>query len=286
MDAFVFPGQGSQHRGMGAELFDLSEFKTIEQDADNLLGYSVRAICGQNPNNVLRQTEYTQPCLYVVNALHYYKACSEGRQAGYLAGHSLGEYNALLASGAFDFLTGLRLVAKRGALMAQAKNGAMAAVLGLTGEVVTSLLHQHGLHDIDVANYNAPTQIVISGPADDLKRAKLLFEKAGAQLFLPLPVSAAFHSRQMAIPAAHFADFIGTFTFNRLRIPVVSNVTGEPYPETDPTTTIQSLLQRQIVSPVHWTRTIQFLMGQGVQNFSELGPGNVLSRLTAQISNG
>jgi malonyl CoA-acyl carrier protein transacylase len=283
MDAFVFPGQGSQHRGMGGELFDSTEFQTYEEAADRLLGYSLRQICLENPNNVLKETQYTQPCLYAVNALNYYKACAEGRRPSYLAGHSLGEYNALLAADAFDFITGLQLVTKRGALMAQAKDGAMAAVIGLTSDRLTAVLQQHKLTRVDIANYNAPKQIVISGPADDIASAKPLFEKAGAQIYFPLPVSAAFHSRQMTAAAAAFSDFLDTFAFDRLKISVISNVTGEPYPDGDPTTTVRSLLVKQIVSPVQWLQTIQFLMGKGVQHFSELGPGNVLSRLILQI---
>jgi malonyl CoA-acyl carrier protein transacylase len=286
MEAFVFPGQGSQHRGMGGGFFDSEEFQAYEETADRLLGYSLKRICLENPNNLLKQTQYTQPCLYAVNALHYYKACAEGRRPSHLAGHSLGEYNALLAAGAFDFITGLQLVMKRGALMAQAKNGAMAAVIGLTSDKLTEVLCENGLTNVNIANYNAPKQFVISGPVDRIESTKPLFEKAGAQLFFPLPVSAAFHSHQMTAAASAFSDFLDTFAFAKLKTSVISNVTGEPYPDGDPTITIRSLLVRQIVSPVQWLRTIQFLMSQGVQHFSEMGPGNVLSRLILQIKAG
>jgi malonyl CoA-acyl carrier protein transacylase len=243
-------------------------------------------MCLENPNNLLKETQYTQPCLYAVNALHYYKACAEGRRPSYVAGHSLGEYNALLAADAFDFITGLKLVMKRGALMAQAKNGAMAAVIGLTLDKLTAVLCENELTYVNIANYNAPKQFVISGSADRIESTKPLFEKAGAQLFFPLPVSAAFHSHQMTAAASAFSDFLDTFTFAKLKTSVISNVTGEPYPNDDPTTTIRSLLVRQIVSPVQWSRTIQFLMSKGVEHFSEVGPGNVLSRLILQIKAG
>src|SRR3954452_21537571 len=137
MNVFVFPGQGSQKRGMGQDLFnEVPEFLSAEQEIDALLGYSVRKLCLEDGDKQLSQTQYTQPCLYVVNALHYYKAVADGARPEYLAGHSLGEYNALMAAGAFDFMTGLRLVQRRGELMAGAKNGAMAAVIGLSSEAV------------------------------------------------------------------------------------------------------------------------------------------------------
>lgn len=282
MEAFVFPGQGSQRRGMGVGLFDLREFHSNEEAIDRLLGYSLKQACLEDPGNKLRETQYTQPCLYVVNALHYYKACSEGRRPDYVAGHSLGEYDALLAAGAFDFMTGLRLVAKRGALMAQAKGGAMAAVIGLTTERVSAVLLEHQI-DANIANHNAPTQTVISGSADHIVRAEQLFREAGAQLYLPLPVSGAFHSGRMTGVATAFSDFIGSFVFDKLQVPVISNVSGEPYPEGNPTETIRSLLVRQIMAPVQWMQSIHFLLSKGVRQFSEMGPGSVLSRLSQQI---
>jgi malonyl CoA-acyl carrier protein transacylase len=284
MEAFLFPGQGSQKRGMGAGLFDETpEFKAAEHDVDVLLGFSVRNLCIEGPGDELNQTQYTQPCLYVVNALHYYRAIAEGRRPSYLAGHSLGEYNALLAAGAFDFVTGLRLVQKRGELMAQAKNGAMAAVIGLSPEVLRRTLAQHGLASLDIANYNSPSQTVVSGLADDIQRAGPIVQKAGAQLFAPLPVSAAFHSRQMASAASAFDAFLDSFDFKELTTPVVSNVTGQVYPSDSPRTTIRSLLVKQIVRPVLWTQSIGFLMSKGIETLTELGPGNVLTRLTSQI---
>ena len=284
MIACVFPGQGSQKRGMGQGLFDeVREYAAVERDVDAMLGYSMRKLCLEDADNRLKETQYTQPSLYVVNALHYYKAVSEGARPAWLAGHSLGEYNALLAAGVFDFLTGLRLVQKRGELMAQAKNGGMGAVIGLDAATISRVLQDSGLTTIDVANFNSPSQTVVSGPIEDIKRAGAFFEKAGAQMYVPLQVSAAFHSRYMEDAAKKFADFIAPMAFAAPRIPVVANATAQPYPTFNASDAVKKLLVDQITHSVQWTQTVRFLLAQGVAQFSEMGPGNVLTRMVQQI---
>jgi malonyl CoA-acyl carrier protein transacylase len=284
MIAFVFPGQGSQKRGMGQGLFDeVPEYAAVEKDVDTILGYSTRKLCLEDADNRLKETQFTQPSLYVVNALHYYKAVSQGTPPDWLAGHSLGEYNALLAAGAFDFLTGLRLVKKRGELMSQAKNGGMGAVIGLRGSLIEKLLQDNGLSSLDVANFNSPSQTVVSGPVEDIKRAGPFFEKGGAQMYIPLPVSAAFHSRYMADSAKAFADFLAPMSFAAPKTPVIANATAQPYPADNASESVKSLLVNQITHPVQWTESIRFLISRGVTQFSETGPGNVLTRLVQQI---
>lgn len=284
MIACVFPGQGSQHPGMGQSLFDeVPEYAHHETQIDALCGYSMRRLCLQDPGNQLKQTQYTQPSLYVVNALHYYKTRRDGLQPTYLAGHSLGEYNALLAAGAFDFLTGLRLVCKRGEIMARAGNGGMAAVVGLTAERVARVLSDAGLNEIDIANFNAPQQIVISGSVQQIQRAALPFEAAGTKVFLPLSVSAAFHSRYMVAAARDFAEFLRPMVLKAPQVPVIANATAEPYPEDPSGEGIKALLVRQISHPVQWTQSIRRLLAGGINEFRECGPGNVLTGLIRQI---
>jgi len=284
MIAFVFPGQGSQKRGMGQGLFDeVPEYAAVESDVDAIVGYSMRKLCLEDADDRLKQTQFTQPSLYVVNALHYYKAIREGIRPSYLAGHSLGEYNALLAAGVFDFLTGLRLVKKRGMLMSQATNGGMAAVLGMSAETVAQVIQRHGLSSIDVANFNTPLQTVVSGPVDDIKRAGPFFDQEGAQMYIPLQVSAAFHSRYMADAARAFAEFLAPMTFAAPKTPVVANATAQPYPAANASESVKSLLVNQITQSVQWTQSIRFLAGQGVTQFTEIGPGNVLTRMVQQI---
>ncbi|MEM7344386.1 MAG: ACP S-malonyltransferase, partial [Chloroflexota bacterium] len=278
-------GQGSQKQGMGEALFDsVKEFLIWEPEINALLGYSLRQLCLTDESEQLNQTQYTQPALYVVNTLHYLKRIEETNQRpDYVAGHSLGEYNALCAAGAFDFMTGLQLVQKRGALMAQAKTGSMVAVIGLTPDQIEDVLKKNNLVEIDIANYNSPLQTVISGTTQEIAQAKTLFNEAEARLVIPLPVSAAFHSRLMAEAADQFAEFLTPFDFNQLTIPVISNVTARPYPTENPAQTIKQLLVEQIIAPVQWTDTIRYLLGRDESEFEELGPGTVLSSLIRRI---
>lgn len=278
MKTYVFPGQGSQNRGMGDGLFDT--FNDVCEIADRLLGYSIKELCLHDPHNLLNQTQYSQPAIFVVNALSYLKATDEGTQKpDFLAGHSLGEYNALLASGAFDLETGLKLVKRRGELMALAKGGGMAAVIGMNKTQVRKILDNNYFFNLDISNYNSAEQIVISGLKADIENAAAAFERGGAKLYRPLNVSGAFHSRFMNSSALDFLDYLKNFEFSELTIPVISNVHARPY-EPD---LIRSNLADQINSPVRWTETIQYLINQGDMDFEELGCGRVLTNLIAKI---
>lgn len=270
---------------MGRGLFDeVPEYAAVEREADALVGYSIRDVCLNDTGNRLNRTLYTQPCLYVVSALHCYKALAAGERPGFLAGHSLGEYDALLAAGAFDFLTGLRLVQKRGELMAAVRSGGMAAVVGLPAEQIPRILEKSRLLSIDVANFNSPQQTVISGPIEDIQRAESAFESAGAQMYVELPVSAAFHSRYLLPVAEAFDRFLASFTFARLRTPVIANATGKPYPEDNPTRNVRELLVRQITYPVLWMQSVRYLCSSGVRDFKEVGSGTMLTDLIRQIT--
>lgn len=283
MLVFLFPGQGSQKRGMGADLFDaVPEYKQLEPKVDELLGYSLRELCLEDSDR-LKDTRFTQPSLYVVSALHYYRAVAAGRAPDAVAGHSLGEYDALLAAGSFDLLTGLRLVQRRAELMAAATGGGMMAVLDLTPERIFNVLHAERIEAVDIANYNSPGQTVISGPREALERAEKPLQAAGAKMCVHLPVSAAFHSRYVDQASRQFAAFLEDFSFDAPRVPVIANVTGRPYPTANPTLTIRRLLAKQIAQPVQWNQTIRYLLRAGATRFEELGPGNVLTRLVEQV---
>jgi trans-AT polyketide synthase, acyltransferase and oxidoreductase domains len=281
MTTYVFPGQGSQAKGMGAEFF--TEFPDYVLKADRVLGYSIQKLCLEDPDQLLNRTDYTQPALYVVSVLSYLKKLKDGgKTPDYVAGHSLGEYNALFAAEAFDFETGLKLVIKRGALMNQATGGGMAAVVGLTSDDVQAVLKKNNLTNIVIANYNSAKQVIISGQKNEVNAAEPLFINAGAMLFMPLKVSGAFHSPYMEKAQQEFAIFIRDFNFSPLKIPVMANVNAKPYRDNE----IQSNLVKQITHSVQWTQSIDYLITQGETKFEEIGPGKVLSGLITRIQKG
>lgn len=277
MKAVIFPGQGSQFRGMGKDLFPL--FPDKVKSASDILGYSVEDLCLNDSGGLLSQTQYTQPALYVVNALHYYRQQQTGgdRAATFFAGHSLGEYNALHAAGVFSFETGLRLVQKRGELMGRAGGGGMAAVLGTSASDIRTVLDEHRLDGIDIANLNTPTQTVIAGDHDALKAAAELFARLNLR-YVPLNVSAPFHSRHMQPVQAEFADFLKQFSFEAPSATVIANATARPYDGSR----IADTLARQIATPVHWVDSIRYVMGKGDVEFQEVG-ATILSKMVNEI---
>ena len=276
---YVFPGQGSQSPGMGGELFD--QFPELVKQTDEVLGCSIKDLCLNDPDKRLGQTDYTQPALYIVNALTYLsKTENFDLRPDFVAGHSLGEYNALFATGVFDFITGLKLVQRRGQIMVKVTGGGMAAVIGMQPDKIKQVLKDASFESIDIANLNSPKQTVISGRKEDIDAVKTVFEDAGVRLFIPLKVSGAFHSRYMQEAQNEFADFLKSFEFQPVQIPVIANFTAAPYQDTE---TVNNMVQ-QISSPVRWVESIQYLKQQPEPEFEEVGPGNVLTKLIKQIT--
>ncbi len=270
----MFSGQGSQHRGMGKELFP--KYKAETKIASDILGYDLEELCVEDPDWQLTKTQFTQPAVYVVNALHYYEKEKEGAP-NYLLGHSLGEYNALHAAGAFDFETGLQLVKKRGEIMAGISGGGMAAVLGLDFHTLEDKLKEGGFTTIEIANYNAPTQTVIAGPEDAIYSVVKYFTGLGIKV-VPLFITAASHSSYMESVSDMFHDFLKDFRFLPLNIPVISNATALPYGRSQ----VAALLSRQLSMPVQWIKTIHYLLGHGVANFEEVR-GQRLAKMISEI---
>ena len=283
MKIYMFPGQGAQSRGMGEHLFD--RFPERTRQADALLGYSIRELCLQDPREELGQTRFTQPALYVVNALAYFARHEDdgGRDPDVVLGHSLGEFDALMAAGCFDFETGLQLVRKRGELMSRAQGGGMAAILNASREEIEEILRENDLRNVYLANYNSPSQIVLSGLREEIDRAEPLFRK-GRIRFYPLATSGAFHSVFMREAMEQFREHLAGVTFSAPRMPVVANVTARPYRRD----AILETLADQIASTVRWSESVQYLLAQAKRDgrdpaFVELGPGEVLTRLVQTI---
>lgn len=273
MKVFLFPGQGSQKRGMGDRLFE--KYPELTAAASNILGYDIAALCLHDPDHLLNKTQYTQPALYVVSALAYLDRIERESKPDHVLGHSLGEYVALFAAGAWTFETGLQLVKKRAEIMGRVENGGMAALLGLKLGEVERILRDHHYDRLDIANYNSAQQIVISGLKEDIHSAQKVFESNHAKLYYPLNVSGAFHSRYMRAAAAEFGAFVRSFTYSPLQIPVISNVSARPYQDDD----LATMLEQQICNPVKWYESVSFLLQKDEPSFHEIGPGDVLTKM-------
>ncbi len=270
--AWVFPGQGSQQVGMGADLLDMSAVKDKFEQAEEILGWSVPEIC-QNEEQVSR-TLYTQPCLYVVESI-LADLLRQGQQPDLVAGHSLGEYIALYIAGVFDWSTGLRLVKRRAELMDSVTGGMMAALMGFDRDQLQQQLDQ--TPDVVLANDNSPAQVVISGTPEAVQA---VLSQVKSKRAVPLKVSGAFHSPFMAGAAAEFQEVLASVSFQSARVPVLSNV--EPTPTVDASVLKQRLTQ-QITGSVRWREISQRLPDEGIERVIEIGPGTVLTGLIKRI---
>lgn len=268
--AWVFPGQGSQSVGMGADLFTLDAAQDRFAIAENILGWSIPAVC-QSPDDKVSNTRYTQPCLYVLESLLVDLLREKGHQPDVVAGHSLGEYVALYAAGVFDFSAGLRLVQRRAELMSQASEGGMAALMGFKREELDAKLAE--TEGGVLANDNNPGQVVISGT---LEAVETIMGNVKAKRAIKLNVSGAFHSPLMAPAAREFQDILDAVAFQTASIPVLSNV--------DPTATtdgdaLKQRLTAQMTGSVRWREITLQLPEEGIEQVVEVGPGNVLTGL-------
>ncbi len=285
--AFVFPGQGSQSVGMLAPLAD--EYSSIQQlfsRASDVLGYDLWALAQSGPQEQLNLTEQTQPLLLTSSvAIWQVWQSLGGSVPALMAGHSLGEYSALVCSGVIDFDAAVSLVRDRGKFMQQAVPqgvGAMSAVLGLDDEVIVSICQDVSVDGnvVEAVNFNSPGQVVVAGSADAVSKAADLLKEAGAKRVAPLPVSAPFHTSLMKPAAEQLAVAIAKVEFHAPTIPIVHNVHASI--ESDPGK-IRQLMVEQTASPVRWTQSIEFMVARGVERVVECGPGKVLSGLCRRI---
>ena len=279
MNGLLFPGQGSQTVGMGQELYEkLPSAKAILDSANVILGYDLKKLMFEGPQEQLTDTRYAQPAIYTCSAMYLAKARADGMEYEYAAGHSLGEYDALLAAGVFDFETGLKLVAARGEAMSRMNGkGTMAAVLGLTEEELQPLM-QPG---VVMANLNSKTQIVVSGEEEGIDKIGELLAAREDIKFKKLRVSAAFHSPQMTEAAAEMTAIIQNTAFHEPTCHVISNVTGSP---TRDVAELKANLIAQITGQVRWYDTIMAMKAAGVTMLYEVGYGDVLKKMNKTIT--
>ena len=283
--AFIFPGQGAQAVGMGKDICESYESaKRVYDTADKVLGKSVSTICFEGPEEDLKLTVNTQPAI-VTTSIALFEALKELTNIcppDYTAGHSLGEYCAMYTAGVMSLETTLKLIQKRADLMGQTKGGAMAAVLNATEEQLKAGLEEGSkVGYVDVANYNSPVQVVITGDENAVKATSEYLLANGVRRVVPLAVSGAFHSKFMEKAGASFAEYLQDFELNDAKLPVITNVDAN---ETTSASEFKSKMPKQIYSSVHWTQTIQKMIANGVDTFVEIGPGKVLAGLNKKIS--
>ncbi|WP_258361081.1 ACP S-malonyltransferase [Moorella sulfitireducens (nom. illeg.)] len=281
---FVFPGQGSQYVGMGQELAaHYPEAAAVFQEAEAALGWPVDRLCFNGPAEELTRTENTQPAVLTVSVACCRVLEARGIKPAAVAGHSLGEYSALVAAGSLTFREAVKLVAKRAQLMATAVpagRGGMVAVLGLESEKVAALCREVKEGTAEAANFNAPGQVVVAGDREGLETLSSLAKEAGARRVVPLQVSGPFHSSLMAPAARELAIYLNQIPLEDPRVPVVSNVTADYVYTADQ---VRENLIKQVDSPVRWEESVRRLLAGGYRTFIEVGPGNVLGGLIKRI---
>jgi [acyl-carrier-protein] S-malonyltransferase len=282
MNAYVFPGQGAQYIGMGKDLYDQSsKAKDLFTKANKILKFKITDIMFDGTEEELKQTNVTQPAIFLHSVI-LAKLLGDGFNPDMVAGHSLGEFSALVANKSLSFEDGLKLVSKRAAAMQKAcevEPSTMAAIIGLEDNVVENICKE--IEDVVVpANYNTPGQLVISGSISGIDKAIEMLNEAGAKRALKLKVGGAFHSPLMEPARVELAKAISATSFNRGICPIYQNVTGQPVNDPE---IIKNNLIKQLVSPVRWTQTMQNMLADGASKIIEVGPGKVLQGMFKKI---